>query len=104
MGAGVGMVTRASQLHGMYPSHSVASIAYMYLARIHLTAPPPPPTSLALQVTVVACESGRPLSEQYASLCTALAVGEAHRDAGGDALVVLDDARCVVELWESMVR
>ena len=41
--------------------------------------------------TVVGVTAGRPLGEQFAALLMSCCVGEAVRDAGGHALVVLND-------------
>lgn len=49
--------------------------------------------------TVVGVTAERPLGEQYAAMLMACCVGEAERDAGGHALVVVNDispmVRCV---------
>ncbi len=50
--------------------------------------------------TVVAAPGDRPLGEQFAALLAALAIGEAERDAGGAALVVLDDVGVAARVWE----
>ena len=46
--------------------------------------------------TVVAAPAGAPLGERFAALSAAAALGERVRDAGGHALVVLDDISCMV--------
>ena len=46
--------------------------------------------------TVVAAPAGAPLGERFAALSAAAALGERIRDAGGHALVVLDDISCMV--------
>ena len=46
--------------------------------------------------TVVAAPAGATLGERFAALSTAAALGERIRDAGGHALVVLDDISCMV--------
>ena len=46
--------------------------------------------------TVVAAPAGAPLGERFAALSAAAALGERIRDAGGNALVVLDDISCMV--------
>ncbi len=45
---------------------------------------------------VVAAAAGAPLGERFAALSAAVALGERTRDAGGHALVVLDDISCMV--------
>jgi len=47
---------------------------------------------------VVAAGAGAPLGERFSALSAALALGERTRDAGGHALVVLDDISCMVRL------
>ncbi len=47
---------------------------------------------------VVAASAGAPLGERFSALSAALALGERTRDAGGHALVVLDDISCMVWL------
>ncbi|CAG9462441.1 unnamed protein product [Pedinophyceae sp. YPF-701] len=49
--------------------------------------------------TVVAATAGASLGEQYAAICAACAIAERERDAGGDALVVVDDLRAMFDLW-----
>ena len=46
--------------------------------------------------SIVAASPQQSLGERYAALCSACSRGEAVRDAGGHALVVLDDIRCLV--------
>lgn len=46
--------------------------------------------------TVVAALDSAPLGERYAVTCAACCLGERIRDAGGHALVVLDDISCMV--------
>jgi len=50
--------------------------------------------------TVVAATSARSLGEQYAAMLMACSVAEATRDAGGHALVVLNDIGVMVRMWE----
>lgn len=50
--------------------------------------------------TVVAATADRPLGEQYAAMLTACSIAEAVRDAGGHALVVLNDVGVAVRMWE----
>lgn len=50
--------------------------------------------------TVVAAPSDRSLGEQYAAMLTACSIAEAIRDAGGHALVVLNDVGVAVRMWE----
>jgi F-type H+-transporting ATPase subunit alpha len=50
--------------------------------------------------TVVAAPSDRSLGEQYAAMLTACSMAEAVRDAGGHALVVLNDVSVAVRMWE----
>jgi flagellar biosynthesis/type III secretory pathway ATPase len=56
------------------------------------------------QATVVVAGEGAPLGEQYATLCTAISLGEHVRNHGGHALVALDSMECVVKLWDSVTR
>ena len=46
--------------------------------------------------TVVAATAGAPLGERFAALSAAVTLGERVRNAGGHALVVLDDISCMV--------
>ena len=46
--------------------------------------------------TVVAATAVAPLGERVAALSAAVTLGERVRDAGGHALVVLDDISCMV--------
>lgn len=41
--------------------------------------------------------------ERYALLCAACALGERVRDEGGHSLVVLDDLKPLVDVWEELV-
>jgi F-type H+-transporting ATPase subunit alpha len=50
--------------------------------------------------TVIAAPSDRSLGEQYAAMLTACSMAEAVRDAGGHALVVLNDVSVAVRMWE----
>lgn len=50
--------------------------------------------------TVVAATADRPLGQQYAAMLTACSIAEATRDAGGHALVVLNDVSVMVRMWE----
>ena len=55
--------------------------------------------------TVVAATGGATtLGKQYAAMCTAISAGEAVRNEGGDALVVLDCVESMLTVWESMAR
>jgi F0F1-type ATP synthase alpha subunit len=51
-------------------------------------------------VTIVAAPAGAPLGERYVALCAAAAIAERARDAGGHALLVIDDGGAVPEMWE----
>ena len=46
--------------------------------------------------TVVAAPAGASLGERYAAVALAAALGERARDAGGHALIVIDDLACMV--------
>ena len=52
--------------------------------------------------TVVADASGLP-ARRYLAACTACALGEAVRDAGGHAVVVLDRFNAVLPLWDCIL-
>lgn len=52
--------------------------------------------------TVVAATADRPLGEQYAAMLAACSIAEATRDAGGHALVVLNDVSVMVRMWEKI--
>jgi F-type H+-transporting ATPase subunit alpha len=52
--------------------------------------------------TVVAATADRPLGEQYAAMLAACSMAEATRDAGGHALVVLNDVSVMVRVWEKI--
>ena len=52
--------------------------------------------------TVVAATADRPLGEQYAAMLAACSIAEATRDAGGHALVVLNDGSVMVRMWEKI--
>lgn len=47
---------------------------------------------------------GAPLAQRYAAVCAAAALGERTRDAGGHALLVVDDAACVPATWDSVAE
>lgn len=53
--------------------------------------------------TVVSAAPDASLGEQYAAVCAAVALGEAVRDRGGHALVVVDSLECAVRLWQDLV-
>ena len=46
--------------------------------------------------SIVTASSDQNLGARFATLCAACSRGERIRDAGGHALVVLDDVRCLV--------
>ena len=47
--------------------------------------------------------AGTPLGQRYAALCTACSIAERVRDAGGHALVVLDDISCMVRWHQCLL-
>lgn len=53
--------------------------------------------------TIVWVPPEAPLGERYAALCTACSLGERIRDEGGSSLVILDDLRPLLEVWETLV-
>ena len=53
--------------------------------------------------TVVAAPSTVTAAQQYAALCAGVAIGERARDEGGKAVVLLDSAECMVEVWKAAV-
>lgn len=53
--------------------------------------------------TVVAAPDTVPAAQQYAALCTGVAIGERVRDEGGQAVVLLDSAECMVEVWKAAI-
>lgn len=52
--------------------------------------------------TIVTASKDAPLAERYSALCAALSIAEHERDNGGDAIVVLDDVRCMVDVWDKI--
>lgn len=52
--------------------------------------------------TVVAATADRPLGEQYAAMLASCSIAEATRDAGGHAMVVLNDVSVMVRMWEKI--
>lgn len=55
-------------------------------------------------ITIVSAGEGAPLGQRYAAICSAAALGEKVRDAGGHALLVIDDAGCVPATWDSVAE
>lgn len=53
--------------------------------------------------TVVAAPDTVPVAQQYAALCAGVAIGERVRDKGGKAVVLLDSAECMVEVWKAAI-
>lgn len=52
--------------------------------------------------TIVTARPNGSSAERHAALCVALAVAEGWRDAGADALIVVDDCGASVDFWSSM--
>lgn len=78
-------------------SDVVASAAAAGVACVWAASRPPPPALRG--ACVVVCPPRASPGVAFVSMCAAFAVAEGVRDAGGDALLVLDDARCAVDLW-----
>ncbi len=55
------------------------------------------------RTAVVVAPPGATAGQRFATLCAACSVGERVRDEGGASLVVLDDARALHEVWETLV-
>lgn len=56
-------------------------------------------SSLSARCTIVSAVRDS-AADRFLTLCTAASVGEAVRDAGGDALVIADELRGMCELWD----